>query len=134
VQGHIKLVPGTDRLAVHRHLVVDRINLGSKLADNMAVDGDAAVQNELFRRAPRSHASLGQEFLQANAHDSLNRINDLTIQRFSELHFRLGLAEAGNSVAGLPLAALFEEIRALETLENIALAAKLGRRAQTGML
>jgi hypothetical protein len=51
-----------------------------------------------------------------------------------ELHIRLGFAETGNAVAVLPLAALFEEFGALEALEDIALAAESGRRAQTAML
>jgi len=50
------------------------------------------------------------------------------------LGFRLGLAEAGDFVAGLALTALFEERRAFKTLENIALATEFGHRAQTGML
>jgi hypothetical protein len=50
------------------------------------------------------------------------------------LRFRLGLAEAGDLVAGLALAALFKEGRAFKTLEDIALAAQGGRRAETAML
>jgi hypothetical protein len=46
----------------------------------------------------------------------------------------LGLAETRDAVAGLALAALFEERRALETFEDIALAAQGGRRAETAML
>ena len=37
-------------------------------------------------------------------------------------------------VAGFALAALLEERRALKTLEDIALAAQGGRRAETAML
>ena len=50
------------------------------------------------------------------------------------LHFRLGFAETRDAVAVLPLAALLEKFGALEALEDIALAAELGHRAQTGML
>jgi len=50
------------------------------------------------------------------------------------LHVGLGFAEAGDTVAVLPLAALFEKFGALEALQDIALAAKGGRRAQTAML
>ena len=50
------------------------------------------------------------------------------------LHIRLGFAEAGDAVAVLPLAALFEKFGALKALEDIALAAERGRRAQTAML
>ena len=50
------------------------------------------------------------------------------------LHVRFGFAEAGDAVAVLPLAALFEKFGALEALEDIALAAEFGRRAQTAML
>ena len=50
------------------------------------------------------------------------------------LHLGFGLAQAGDLVAGFALAALFEERRALEALEDIALAAQGGRRAETAML
>jgi hypothetical protein len=50
------------------------------------------------------------------------------------LHVGFGFAEAGNAVAILPLAALFEKFGALEAFEDIALAAESGRRAQTAML
>jgi len=66
--------------------------------------------------------------------EPLNRLYDLTIQRFNELRFRFGFAQTRDAVAGLPLAAFFEKFRALETLEDIALAAQRGRRAQTAML
>ena len=39
-----------------------------------------------------------------------------------ELNLRLGLAETGDAIAVLPLAALFEKFGALEALEDIALA------------
>ena len=51
-----------------------------------------------------------------------------------DLHCGLGFAEAGDAVAVLPLAAFLEQFDALEALENIALAAEGGRRAQTAML
>jgi len=51
-----------------------------------------------------------------------------------ESHVGFGFAEAGDAVAVLPLAAFFEKFGALEALEDIALAAKGGRRAQTAML
>ena len=50
------------------------------------------------------------------------------------LRLRLRLAQARDAVAGLALAALFEEGGALKTLEDIALAAQGGRRAETAML
>jgi len=50
------------------------------------------------------------------------------------LHFWLRLAQPRDAVAGFALAALFKERRALETLEDIALATEGGRRAQTAML
>jgi len=49
-------------------------------------------------------------------------------------HFRLRLAQPGDAVAVLPLAAFLEEFGALEALEDIALATEGGRRAQTAML
>jgi hypothetical protein len=48
--------------------------------------------------------------------------------------FRLGLAQAGNLFTGFALAAFFEERGAFKTLEDIALAAQGGRRAETAML
>jgi hypothetical protein len=50
------------------------------------------------------------------------------------LGFRFGLAEAGDAVAGFPLAAFLEEFGALKTLEHITFAAQCGGRAQTAML
>lgn len=50
------------------------------------------------------------------------------------LHLGFGFAEAGDAVAFLPLTALFEKFGALKALEDIALAAEFGRRAQTAML
>jgi hypothetical protein len=56
------------------------------------------------------------------------------MQRFNESRFRFRLAQTRDAVASLPLAAFLEKFRALETLEDIALAAKSGRCAQTAML
>jgi len=61
-------------------------------------------------------------------------INDVTIQRRTELRLGLGLAEAGDAVAGFALAALLEEGRALKALEDSALDTEGGRRAQAAML
>jgi hypothetical protein len=51
-----------------------------------------------------------------------------------ELHIGFRLAETGDAVAVLPLAAFLEKLRAFEALENIAFATEGGRRAQTAML
>jgi hypothetical protein len=48
--------------------------------------------------------------------------------------FRLGFAETGDLLAGFALTAFFEERGAFETLEDIALAAQSGGRAEAGML
>jgi hypothetical protein len=45
-----------------------------------------------------------------------------------------GFAEADDTVAVFPLTALFKKRNTLETFEDIALAAKSGRCAQTAML
>jgi hypothetical protein len=50
------------------------------------------------------------------------------------LRFWFGFPQAGDLVAGFALAALFKKRRALETFEDIALAAQGGRRAETAML
>jgi hypothetical protein len=52
-----------------------------------------------------------------------------TIALSAQLRVRLGLAQTGDAIAGLPLAALFKKFHALETLEDIALAAQGGRCA-----
>jgi hypothetical protein len=57
-----------------------------------------------------------------------------TLQRFNESRVWFRFAEAGDLVAGLALTALFEERRAFKTLEDIALAAQGGGRAETAML
>ena len=51
-----------------------------------------------------------------------------------ELHFRLGLAQAGDAVAFLPLAALLENLDAFKPFHDIALGAQVGGGAQTSML
>ena len=56
------------------------------------------------------------------------------MQRFNASRLRLRLAQTRDAVAGLPLAAFFEKFGAFKTLEDIALAAKSGRRAETAML
>ena len=50
------------------------------------------------------------------------------------LSVRFGLTQAGDAVAVFPLAAFFEQFRALKTLEHIPFAAQSGSRAQTTML
>jgi hypothetical protein len=51
------------------------------------------------------------------------------LQSFSRLRVGLGLAQTGDAVARLPLAALFEKLHALKTFEDIALATQGGCRA-----
>ena len=46
----------------------------------------------------------------------------------------LGLAEAGDTVAGFPLAAFLEELHALKALEHVAFAAQGGCGAEAAML
>ncbi len=70
VQGHVKLAFGADGPAIHCHLVMEGINLGSEQPHQLAVDADAPGQNDLFTRAARSHASVGKKFLKTN-HDEL---------------------------------------------------------------
>ena len=139
VQGHVNLPFDANRLAVHRHFVVVGIDLGPEPANRLAVDADAPGLNDLFSRAARSHAGISQKLLKAN-HGKL-RISDLTLaftvfnpQSEIKSNFRFGFTEAGDAVAVLPLAAFFEKRGALETFEDIALAAENGRCAQTAML
>ena len=51
-----------------------------------------------------------------------------------ELCLAFGLAEAGDAVAGFPLAALFEEFDALEALEDVAFGASGAGGSETAML
>ena len=46
----------------------------------------------------------------------------------------LGLAQTGDPVASLPLAALLKDFDALKALQDVAFPAQYGRRAQTAML
>jgi hypothetical protein len=50
------------------------------------------------------------------------------------LHVGLSLAQAGDAVAGFPLAAFFKKFNAFKTLHDIALATQGGCRAETAML
>jgi hypothetical protein len=51
-----------------------------------------------------------------------------------ELRVGLRFAQTRDAIAGFALTAFFEKRRAFKTLEDIALAAQRGRRAQTAML
>jgi len=62
------------------------------------------------------------------------RIVNRILQIVNESGFWFRFAETRDTVAGLALAALFKKRRALETFEDIALAAQSGRRAETAML
>jgi len=64
VERNVELSFGADGLAVHRHLVVAGVHFGAELSDDLAVDGDPAVEDEPFAGAPRSHARVGQKFLE----------------------------------------------------------------------
>ena len=50
------------------------------------------------------------------------------------LRFAFGFAEAGDAVAGFPLAAFFEEFEALKAFEHIPFTAQSGGCAQAAML
>ena len=56
------------------------------------------------------------------------------IKPLQKLRFRLGLAEARNAVAFLPLTTFLQEFSAFKTLEYVAFAAQSGGRAQAAML
>ena len=51
-----------------------------------------------------------------------------------DLRVFLGLAQTGDAVALLPLAAFLEQFNPLKALKHVSLAADGGRRAQTPML
>ena len=56
------------------------------------------------------------------------------IKPLQKLRFRLGLAEARDPVAFLPLTTFLQEFSAFKTLEYVAFAAQSGGRAQAAML
>jgi hypothetical protein len=53
------------RLAIDLDLLVLGIDLGAELADDVAVHGDAAAENQLLAVPPRTDASVGQVFVEA---------------------------------------------------------------------
>ena len=63
-----------------------------------------------------------------------NENSPFALRHSSFLDFRFGFAETGDAVAAFPLTAFFKKRNTLETFEDIALAAKSGRCAQTAML
>ena len=71
MEGDLKLAFGADGFAIHGDLVVERVNFGAELADNLAVDLHTAVENELFAGAPGSNAGIGEEFLEAEGHEKV---------------------------------------------------------------
>ena len=68
VEGDEPLGPGPDRAAVERHFVPGGINLRAKQLDDLAIDGDATGEDQLFAFTAGSHSGLGEKFLQANHH------------------------------------------------------------------
>jgi hypothetical protein len=48
VEGHVKLAPGANALAVHRDVIPPGIDFRAELADDFTVHGDAAGQDDLF--------------------------------------------------------------------------------------
>ena len=53
VEGDVELAFGADGLAIDGDFVVERIDFGAELADDLAVDFDAAIEDELFAGATR---------------------------------------------------------------------------------
>ena len=65
---------------------------------------------------------------------SYSETRTATPERPCGLGLALGFAQASDSLAGLPLTAFLQELKAFETLEHVAFAAQGGRRAETAML
>jgi len=52
--------------AVHTDVVSRWIGFDPHLANRVAIDGNAALLNQLFRCASRSHTGLGEDFLETD--------------------------------------------------------------------
>jgi len=67
VERDVELAFDLAAFAVHFNVVVEGIHLGAEQADDLAVDGHAAIQDELLGGAARGDARLGEKFLQTNS-------------------------------------------------------------------
>src|SRR5208282_6164772 len=76
VQRHVKFALGPHRVPVHRHLVVHGVNPRAQFRHGLAVDRYPPGQNDLFTRAPRGNACLGQELLQTNHLSAERRVRN----------------------------------------------------------
>ena len=94
----------------------------------------SAARREATPASARNFWRRRFKIVKSSHREPLNRSDDLIIQRFNALRVWFGFAQTRDAVASLPLAAFLEKFSALKTLEDIALAAKGGRRAQTAML
>jgi hypothetical protein len=66
-----------NRLAIHAYFIVNRIHLHAELADHLAINLHAPLQNKLLPGPPRSDAGIREEFLKtkAQAVGWLNKLN-----------------------------------------------------------
>jgi hypothetical protein len=65
VDREVNAALGLDPLAVELDLLTCRIDLGPHLADDLAVDADAALEDQLLAGTSRSHAGPGEELVQS---------------------------------------------------------------------
>ena len=68
VQGDVNLTSSFHRTPFDLDRVVVGVDLGAEFFDYRAIDLDEAVDNETFASAARSHASLGEKFLESDLH------------------------------------------------------------------
>jgi hypothetical protein len=109
--------------------MIARGRLRAEIGADFTVDSDAAGSNQLITMTPRTDASSGEEAIEAQA-KSVTRLNVLqraaasnsvTLVILLTAHFArsasdigLGFRKADDFAAFLPLAALFQQLDALE--------------------
>src|SRR4051812_12966819 len=120
-----------------------RIDFGAEFRDDLAVHRDTALVDDPFAGTPRGHSRFREKFLQANhevnsegrmLNDELETSTFVICNSSLPSGLRLCLAQAGDAVAGFPLAAFLEQGDALEALEDVTIGAGGTGRAQAAML
>src|SRR5262249_25505958 len=64
VDGVIDAPLGVDLLAVDGDLLLVRVDAGAQLADDLVVDGDAALEDQLLARPPRPDPGVREDLLE----------------------------------------------------------------------
>ena len=91
--------------------------LRAEVSANTPVDRDSSGRDQLIAMSSRSHASRGEEAIQAH-----------------RLSVGFGLGQADDFCAFLPLPALLQQLHALEALQNISFCRDGAGAFKTAML